>query len=50
VAPELYEPAAKDRLRELLSREQQLAREIEAAEQAWLEHSERLEELIRQAE
>ncbi|HEY8508963.1 MAG TPA: ATP-binding cassette domain-containing protein [Steroidobacteraceae bacterium] len=50
VAPELYEPSAKDRLRELLSREQQLAREIEAAEQAWLEHSERLEELIRQAD
>ncbi|MGH8258300.1 MAG: ATP-binding cassette domain-containing protein, partial [Steroidobacteraceae bacterium] len=42
-APELYLPDAKERLRELLERQARLARETDAAETAWLEHSERLE-------
>jgi ATP-binding cassette, subfamily F, member 3 len=42
-APELYAADAKERLRELLARQAQLARDTSAAEAAWLEQSERLE-------
>jgi len=42
-APDLYAQNGKERLRELIAREAQLAGELAAAETAWLEHSERLE-------
>jgi ATP-binding cassette subfamily F protein 3 len=42
-APDLYTDSAKDRLRKLMERQTQLAREIEKVEASWLEHTERLE-------
>ncbi len=42
-APDLYTEGAKERLRKLLERQAQLARDIEKTEAAWLEHTERLE-------
>ncbi len=45
-APEIYSPEAKGRLQELLARQASLARATEAAEAAWLEHSEKLEHAI----
>jgi ATP-binding cassette subfamily F protein 3 len=42
-APELYADGSKDRLRTLMERRTQLARDIEQTETAWLEHTERLE-------
>jgi ATP-binding cassette subfamily F protein 3 len=42
-APDLYTDGAKERLRQLMERQAQLAREIERTEASWLEHSERLE-------
>jgi ATP-binding cassette subfamily F protein 3 len=41
--PELYSADGKERLRELLERQAQLARQTESAEADWLEQSERLE-------
>ena len=46
-APDIYAASAKDRLKELLSQQAQLARETEKVETAWLEASEELEELSR---
>ena len=46
-APDIYTVSAKDRLKELLSQQAQLARETEKVETAWLEASEELEELSR---
>ena len=46
-APDIYAVSAKDRLKELLSQQAQLARETEKVETAWLEASEELEELSR---
>jgi ATP-binding cassette subfamily F protein 3 len=47
-APDLYaDSAAKDRLRQLMDRRTQLNREIETAEAAWLDHTERLETEVR---
>jgi ATP-binding cassette, subfamily F, member 3 len=46
-APEIYAAAAKDRLKELLAQQAQLARETEKVETAWLEASEQLEEQSR---
>ena len=46
-APDIYAASAKDRLKELLSQQAQLARETEKVETAWLEASEELEELAR---
>ena len=42
-APDLYTDSAKDRLRKLMERQTQLAREIENVEASWLAHTERLE-------
>jgi ATP-binding cassette subfamily F protein 3 len=42
-APDLYTDTAKDRLRKLMERQTQIAREIEQTETSWLEHTERLE-------
>ena len=42
-APDLYAEDGKDRLRTLMERQSQVAKEIERAEAAWLEHTERLE-------
>ena len=42
-APEVYSRDGKERLKELLERQAQLARQTEAAEADWLERSERLE-------
>ncbi|HVY80744.1 MAG TPA: ATP-binding cassette domain-containing protein [Steroidobacteraceae bacterium] len=42
-APDLYTDGAKERLRKLMERQAQLAREIERTEASWLEHTERLE-------
>jgi ATP-binding cassette, subfamily F, member 3 len=46
-APEIYAAGAKDRLKELLAQQAQLARETEKVETAWLEASEQLEEQSR---
>ncbi len=42
-APDIYDASAKDRLKELLARQTQLARETETVEAAWLAASEELE-------
>ena len=42
-APDLYTDGAKDRLRKLMERQAQIARDIEKTEAAWLENTERLE-------
>jgi ATP-binding cassette, subfamily F, member 3 len=47
-APDIYSAAAKDRLKQLLARQAELARETERVETAWLEASEELEEQTRQ--
>jgi len=44
--PEVYQEQAKPRLRELLESQTQLKRKLEAAESAWLERSERLEQAM----
>ena len=46
-APEIYAAGAKDRLKELLARQAQLARETEKVEAGWLEASEQLDEQTR---
>ena len=46
-APEIYAAGAKDRLKELLAQQAQLARETDKVETAWLEASEQLEEQSR---
>jgi ATP-binding cassette subfamily F protein 3 len=46
-APDIYAASAKDRLKELLAQQAQLARETEKVEEAWLEASEELEEQTR---
>ncbi|HXS26929.1 MAG TPA: ATP-binding cassette domain-containing protein [Steroidobacteraceae bacterium] len=47
-SPELYAPEAKERLQAILARQARLVRELAAAEDAWLECSERLEaEMLR---
>jgi ATP-binding cassette subfamily F protein 3 len=46
-APDIYAASAKDRLKELLAQQAQLARETEKVEEAWLEASEQLEEQTR---
>ena len=46
-APEIYAVGAKDRLKELLAQQAQLARETDKVETAWLEASEQLEEQSR---
>jgi ATP-binding cassette, subfamily F, member 3 len=43
-APEIYAAGGKDRLKELLAQQAQLARETEKMETAWLEASEQFEE------
>jgi ATP-binding cassette subfamily F protein 3 len=47
-APDIYAASSKDRLKELLSQQAQLARETEKVETAWLEASEELEEQSRE--
>jgi ATP-binding cassette subfamily F protein 3 len=47
-APDIYAAASKDRLKELLAQQAQLARETEKVETAWLEASEALEEQSRE--
>jgi ATP-binding cassette, subfamily F, member 3 len=47
-APDIYAASSKDRLKELLAQQAQLARETEKVETAWLEASEVLEEQIRE--
>ncbi|MFL6606382.1 MAG: ATP-binding cassette domain-containing protein [Steroidobacteraceae bacterium] len=47
-APDIYAAASKDRLKELLAQQTQLARETEKVETAWLEASEALEEQTRE--
>jgi ATP-binding cassette subfamily F protein 3 len=49
-APDIYAADSKDRLKELLSRQAQLARETESVETAWLQVSEELEQQSRVAE
>jgi ATP-binding cassette, subfamily F, member 3 len=46
-APDIYATSSKDRLKDLLTQQTQLAREIERIETAWLEASEELEEQTR---
>ena len=46
-APDIYAASAKERLKELLAQQTQLARETEKVETAWLEASEELEEQTR---
>jgi ATP-binding cassette subfamily F protein 3 len=46
-APDIYAASSKDRLKDLLAQQAQLARETEKAETAWLEASEELEEQTR---
>jgi ATP-binding cassette subfamily F protein 3 len=46
-APEIYAAGAKDRLKDLLAQQAQVARETEKVETAWLEASEQLEEQSR---
>jgi ATP-binding cassette, subfamily F, member 3 len=48
-APDLYGDAARDRLTELLSRQAKLAKETERVEARWLESTEQLEALVKQA-
>jgi len=43
-APELYEPAAKDRLLKLLAEQRQLQADLDATETAWLEVCEAIEQ------
>ena len=47
-APELYEPAARARLRALLARQKELQRQSAEAEAAWLEASSQLESAVAQ--
>jgi ATP-binding cassette subfamily F protein 3 len=47
-APDIYSASAKDRLKQLLAQQAELARETERVETAWLEASEELEEQTRQ--
>jgi ATP-binding cassette subfamily F protein 3 len=47
-APDIYSAPSKERLKELLAQQAQLARETERVESAWLEASEELEEQSRQ--
>jgi ATP-binding cassette subfamily F protein 3 len=47
-APDVYAASSKDRLKELLAQQAQLARETERVETAWLEASEALEEQSRE--
>jgi ATP-binding cassette, subfamily F, member 3 len=47
-APEIYAAESKDRLRELLAQQAQLARETDKVETAWLEASEELEAQTRE--
>jgi ATP-binding cassette, subfamily F, member 3 len=46
-APDIYAASAKERLKELLAQQTQLARETEKMETAWLQASEELEEQTR---
>ncbi len=46
-APDIYAAASKDRLKELLAQQAEVARETEKVETAWLEASEELEEQSR---
>jgi len=46
-APDIYAASSKDRLKELLAQQAELARETERVETAWLEASEQLEEQAR---
>ncbi len=46
-APDIYATSSKDKLKELLAQQAQLARETEKVESAWLEASEELEEQTR---
>jgi ATP-binding cassette subfamily F protein 3 len=47
-APDIYAASSKDRLKELLAQQAQLARDTEKVETAWLEASEALEEQTRE--
>jgi ATP-binding cassette subfamily F protein 3 len=47
-APDIYAASSKDRLKELLAQQAQVARETEKVETAWLEASEALEEQSRE--
>jgi ATP-binding cassette, subfamily F, member 3 len=47
-APDIYSAASKDRLKEVLAQQAELARETDRVEAAWLEASEQLEALGRQ--
>jgi ATP-binding cassette subfamily F protein 3 len=47
-APDIYAASSKDRLKELLAQQAQLARETERVETAWLEASEAFEEQSRE--
>jgi ATP-binding cassette subfamily F protein 3 len=47
-APDIYAASSKDRLKEILAQQAQLARETEKVETAWLEASESLEEQSRE--
>jgi ATP-binding cassette subfamily F protein 3 len=47
-APDIYAASSKDRLKELLAQQAQLARETQRVETAWLEASEELEEQSRE--
>jgi ATP-binding cassette subfamily F protein 3 len=47
-APDIYAASSKDRLKELLAQQAQLARETDRVETAWLEASEQLEEQSRE--
>jgi len=44
--PEVYQEQSKPQLRELLDSQTQLKRRLEAAESAWLERSEQLEQAM----
>ncbi len=46
-APDLYAAGAKDKLKELLAQQAEVARETQTVETAWLEASEELEQLSR---
>jgi ATP-binding cassette subfamily F protein 3 len=48
-APDLYEPAAKDRLLTILERKQRLDCELEKTESEWLEAGEELERQVGRA-
>ena len=47
-APDIYAASSKDRLKELLAQQAQLARDTQRVETAWLEASEELEEQSRE--